>query len=84
MARPKSANIYIRSADSNTEFMWANVTEDGTVLLGFASLAAKLEYFNSIEGTTVRNALKEEIASHSILETFEREALESAFGGIGI
>ncbi len=35
MARPKSAKIYIRSANSITEFMWANVTEDGTVLLGF-------------------------------------------------
>jgi hypothetical protein len=35
MTRPKSAKIYIRSADRITEFMWANVTNDGTVLLGF-------------------------------------------------
>lgn len=35
MARPKSAKIFIRALDGLTEFMWANVIADGTVLLGF-------------------------------------------------
>ena len=35
MARPKSVKIYIRTVRNTTEFMWANVTKDGTVLMGF-------------------------------------------------
>ena len=35
MARPKSSKIFIQTQEGLTEFMWANMTADGTIILGF-------------------------------------------------